>query len=318
MAQSDQPHSPAGKVGETIANFIRGFLIGLAELVPGISGGTVALVVGIYERALNAGMSLIDVAKSIFQDRPAVGSKIRAVDWWLLIPVGMAMITAVFSMSGVMHTFVTQHEQTARALFLGMVAMSILVPLQMTYKPDLKAKPWVWVFFILAAVAAFFATGFTAAPVENPPLFVVFLAAMFAVIALIMPGVSGSFLLLALGLYAPVMGSVSNREWDVIGVFVLGAGVGLIVFIRTMSWLLSNHRTITLVTMAGLMLGSLRALWPWQDSEAALLAPTSGADLAANLGWVVLGVAVVGFTLIAERRLAHRSGARVEEEQSPA
>lgn len=318
MAPPDQPRSPAGKVGEVVANLIRGFLIGLAELVPGISGGTVALVVGIYERALDAGMSLIDAAKSLFSDRSAVGAKVRAIDWWLLVPVGISMVAAVFSMSGVMHAFVTDHAQVARALFLGMVAMSIVVPLQMVYKPDLAAKPWVWVIFAAAAVATFFATGFTAAPVEDPPLVAIFFAAMFAVIALIMPGVSGSFLLLALGLYAPVMGSVSNREWDVIGVFILGALIGIVLFVRVMSWLLAKHRTVTLVTMAGLMLGSLRALWPWQDNDATLLAPESAGDLFTSLGWVLLGAAIVGLTLIAERRLSHRSGARVEEEQAPA
>lgn len=318
MEPQAQPRSSAGRIGETIAHFVRGFLIGLAELVPGISGGTVALVTGIYERALTAGMSFIGVAKALVNDRPSLGAKIRAIDWWLLIPVGIAMVCAVFFMSGVMHDFVTDHPQVARALFLGMVAMSILVPLQMTYTPDLKAKPWVWLVFLAAAVATFFGTGFTSAPAEDPALVTIFFAAMIAVIALILPGVSGSFLLLALGLYAPVLGSLSNREWDVIIVFLAGALVGLVLFVRVMSWLLNHHRTVTLVTMAGLMLGSLRALWPWQDADATLLAPDSGSDLAQTAAWVLLGVAIVAATMLAERRLTHLSGARIEETTSPA
>ncbi|AWB82238.1 DUF368 domain-containing protein [Corynebacterium yudongzhengii] len=308
MAPTDQHTSSAGKIGESVANVLRGFLIGLAELVPGISGGTVALVVGIYERALDAGMQLMGSVKALFTSGESAGKKARGLDWWLLIPVGVGMIIAVFSMAGVMHTFVTEYEQTSRALFLGMVAMSLYVPLSMAQPADLKAKPWVWVAFVISAVATFFATGFTSSTVADPSYPVIFFAASIAVIALILPGVSGSYLLLAMGLYAPVMGAVDERQWDVMIVFALGAIVGLALFIRIMSYLLSHHRTVTVVVMAGLMLGSLRALWPWQDADAALLAPPSAGEALAMLGWFALGVAIVGITILAERRF-HRTAA---------
>ena len=299
---------------EIIANAIRGFLIGMAELVPGISGGTIALVVGIYERALQAASDILDTFKALFTDPKTFGQKFRQWDWILLLPIGVAMLFAVFSMSGVLSNFVTNYPEVSRALFLGMVAMSIMVPMRMVYQPDLKSKPWVWAFFVVAAIITFFGTGFTAAPQENPSLLVIFAAAAFAIIALVLPGVSGSFLLLALGLYAPVMESISNREWSVIGVFALGALTGLVLFVRILNWLINEHRTVTLITMSGLMLGSLRALWPFQDANANLL-PVANWSV---FGWTLLGAAIVALTIWLETRLPHSSGSTIHDEQAPA
>lgn len=301
------------RIVEIIVNAIRGFLIGMAELVPGISGGTVALVVGIYERALKAATDIMDTIKALFTDRSNVGAKFRQWDWILLLPIGAAMVLAVFSMAGVLSDFVNNHTEVARALFLGMVAVSIAVPLRMVYAPDLKKKPWVWILFVVGAIATFIGTGFTSAPQENPSLLIIFLAAAVAVMALILPGLSGSFLLLAFGLYGPIMESLSNREWNVIGIFILGALTGLVLFVRVLRWLLSEHRTVTLITMSGLMLGSLRALWPFQDGDANLL-PV--ADWSVFV-WTLLGAAIVALALWAETRLPHFSGSEVYQKQEP-
>ncbi len=303
----------APPVIDVIVNVLRGFLIGVVELIPGVSGGTVALVVGVYERALTAIGEAIGVVKPVLKGQGSqVGAKIRALDWLLIIPAGLGMVIAVFGMAGPLTTFVTEYEQTARSLFFGMVVVSIVVPLSMVYRPDLKSKPWVWLLFVVGAILAFIGTGFTAAPVEqvNPPM--VFFAAMVAVMALMLPGLSGSFLLLALGLYAPVMGAVSDRDWGVIVTFMAGALIGVALFSRLLGWLLAQHRTVTLVTMAGLMLGSLRALWPWQDADANLLAPETGGELAGAVVWVLVGGAIVALMLVAERRLQHFRGTRHE------
>lgn len=286
-----------------ILNLVRGALIGMAELVPGISGGTVALVVGIYERALNAGNQLIK-------------RQFAKVDWWFLIAVGIGMVTAVFTMSTVLVNFVEGYPELSRGLFLGMVAVSILVPIGMMDPRDLRRKlPVALPVFLISAVVAFFATGFTSAPQENPSLVIIFFAAAVAVCALVMPGISGSFLLLALGLYSPVMGSLSNREWDVIIVFILGALLGIILFVRGLTWILENHRTLTLTVMSGLMLGSLRALWPWQTGDAGLLAP--GGNAGAVVGMIVLGAAVVAVFIVADRVATARSGSTVVTQSQP-
>ncbi len=286
-----------------ILNLIRGALIGMAELVPGISGGTVALVVGIYERALHAGNQLIR-------------REFSKVDWVFLIAVGVGMVTAVFTMSTVLVTFVEGYPELARGLFLGMVAVSILVPVGMMDPRDLRRRLPVMVpLFLLAAVASFLVTGVTAAPQEDPALLIVFLAAAVAVCALVMPGLSGSFLLLAFGLYTPIMASLSDRDWTVIGVFILGALLGVILFVRVLTWILEHHRTVTLTVMSGLMLGSLRALWPWQSAEADLQAPTG--SVWPVVGMIVLGVVIVAAFVIADRVSRAKEQAAVLVESAP-
>ena len=286
-----------------VVNLIRGALIGMAELVPGISGGTVALVVGIYERALNAGNQLMK-------------RQFRAVDWPLLIAVGLGMVTAVFTLSTVLHDFVENSPEYARGLFLGMVIVSIWVPVAMMDPRDMRRRGAVLIpLALVAAAIGFLATSFTSTPQTDPSLIVVFFAASIAVCALVLPGVSGSFLLLAMGLYTPIMGSLSDREWDVILTFLAGAVLGIVLFIKGLTWALTSHRTITLTVMAGLMLGSLRALWPWQNDDAQLLAP--GDNALAVFGMTLIGAAVVAVFIIADRVAASRRDSDVITESQP-
>lgn len=241
------------------------------------------------------------------------------MDWWFLIAVGVGMVTAVFSMSTVLVTFVEGYPELARGLFLGMVAVSILVPVGMMDPQDLRRRlPVAVPLFTVGAVLAFLGTSFTSAPQENPSLLIIFLAAAVAVCALAMPGLSGSFLLLAFGLYNPIMASLSDRDWAVIFTFMAGALVGIALFIRGLTWVLEHHRTLTLALMSGLMLGSLRALWPWQSQDAELLAP--GENVWAVVGVAVIGAVIVAVFIIADR-IATTSRAResaVVEESVPA
>ncbi|MCK7643111.1 DUF368 domain-containing protein [Corynebacterium sp. P6145] len=306
MSQSPSPARTRTGIGEILLNVIRGGLIALAELVPGISGGTIALVVGVYERALDAGNDLITLAKSFLTDRPNIRRNARAVDWGLIIPVGTGMLLTVFALAGVMKSFVENQPEISRSLFLGMVAASIMVPLRMVDRTDLRKRGAVaGILFVVATTGTFVLTGFTAAENTSPALPLVFVAAAFAVCALVLPGVSGSFLLLALGLYGFVLGAVHDRDLTVIAVFVAGAGTGIILFIRLLGYLMHQHRTLTLVTMAGLMLGSLRALWPWQTADAELLTPSGNVGVSAL--FIVIGAGAVVGTLLAERMTQHRN-----------
>ena len=142
-----------------ILNAIRGALIGMAELVPGISGGTVALIVGIYERAVHNANDLIS-------------GRFKKVEWSFLISVAIGMFIAVFGMSTVLSNFVDNHVSASGALFLGMVAVSIFVPLSMLSKQE-RLRPSSIIAFVIAAIAIFFITGFTSEPHENPSLIAV-------------------------------------------------------------------------------------------------------------------------------------------------
>ena len=273
--------------GTVVLNALRGGLIGTAELVPGISGGTVALVTGAYERVLYNANRLLDGVKALTRDRADGWKKIKAVDWAMLLPLGIGMVVMVFAMAGIVGTFVEDHEIAAKGLFLGMVAVSVVVPVLMIDTADLKRRlPKAVPLFIVGGIFTFVATGFSSTENDNPNLLLVFVAAAVAVCALILPGVSGSFFLYAIGIYSATLTAVS-------------AITGLVLFVRVMEWLLTRHRTLTLFTMTGMLLGSLRALWPWQDGDSNLQAP--GDQVGTAVLMIVLGAAVVAAMVITEQ-----------------
>lgn len=302
-------HAPEGRPafgktpatpGNIVLNAVRGGLIGSAELVPGISGGTVALVTGAYERVLFNANRLLDAVKAFATDRPEGIRKFKAVDWTMLLPMAIGMVLMVFALAGIIGTFVEDHPVPAKALFLGMVAVSVLVPLLMIDTADLKRRlPKAVPLFIVGGLFTFFATGLSSSTNNDPNLLLVFIAAAVAVCALILPGVSGSFFLYAIGIYSATLAAVSDLNLAYIAVFGLGALTGLVLFVRVMEYLLEKHRTLTLFTMTGMLLGSLRALWPWQDDDSNLLAPNEQVGTAVLL--IIVGAVVVGAMVTAEQ-----------------
>ncbi|PIE27779.1 MAG: DUF368 domain-containing protein, partial [Micrococcales bacterium] len=273
---------------------------------PGVSGGTVALVTGIYPRLLASGDGIVEAGKGLLvgPDRFArAKAALRTVDWSLLAPLGAGMVLIVVSLAGVMHGFVEGSPQVARALFAGMVAASLVVPLRMAraYRPGPAAVGAGLVG--IAAAVAFVLSGMPGGGnVENPSAPVIFVAASVAVCALALPGVSGSYLLLVMGLYAPTLAAVDNRDLGYVIVFGLGAVTGISVFVRLLNKLLSEHGWATLLVMSGLMLGSLRALWPWQHEDRSALAPQDNWPLV--LLMFAVGATIVAGTVAAERALA--------------
>lgn len=254
-------------------DFIRGFLMGLVELVPGVSGGTVALVTGIYDELIGSASAALHALKRLIVGPERLRGfwhELAAVQWRLLIPVLVGMVTAVFSVAGVMSAFVTNTPEHARGLFFGLVIVSIAVPVMMARKAaGQHGGTYTWVgaiaAFALAAIASYVLVGFAGGgSISNPPVWVLMGAAAIAICALVIPGVSGSFFLLAVGLYTVTLDAVHTRDWGYIAVFGLGALLGLVSFVQLLQYLLKRFRVVTLMAMAGLMLGSLRALWPWQ------------------------------------------------------
>lgn len=283
-----------------LLNILRGALIGMAELVPGISGGTVALVVGIYERALHAGHGIVHLVRTLVTSPGKARAAAWDVDWGLLIPVGIGMAGAVFTLSSALHAFVTHHPETSRGLFFGMVLMSLVVPLGMiSWRVSTSRKLLYGVIILVGAVLAFLSTSQTSEPRDHPSLILIFCAAAVAVCALVLPGVSGSLILLTLGLYAPIMGAVSDRHLPTLLVFAAGALLGLALFVKLLDYLMVHHHDLTLAAMGGLMLGSLRALWPWQQESGALSNPHHPVWL--PLLMVLVGMLVVLVVLVAER-----------------
>ena len=311
MAEATAPvRRPARSRALLPLDLARGFLIGMAELVPGVSGGTVALVTGLYEQLIGSASHVVSAGRRLVTgpDRlRSAAAEVRRTDWWLVVPVLVGMATAVVTMAGVMSAFVSDHPENARGLFLGMVAVSIVVPLRML-PPAHRPAVVDGLLLVVPAVVAWLLVGLAGGgTTADPPSVVVFLAAAVAICALVVPGVSGSFFLLAVGLYATTLDAVHERDLGYVAVFALGAIAGLASFVQVLHWLLEHHRRGTLLAMAGLMAGSLRALWPWQvgseeehSGPGALLAPYD--PVLGPVLLAVVGAAVVAVLVAVEAR----------------
>lgn len=308
-----------------LLNALRGGFIGLAELLPGISGGTIALITGVYERLITAASHVVSAFRRLLFGpgrREGFRSEMRMVEWRLVVPLVIGMAVTVVVLAGVVEGLVSANPELSRGLFFGLVAASIAVPLRLAPRATGTVGRVLGVLvFALAAVAAFAAVDFAGGSlVLDPPLWVVFFAAMIAVCALVVPGVSGSFFLLAIGLYSPTLLAVAERDLVYLGIFALGALVGLVTIVRVMKHLLDRHRRLTLIAMAGLMLGSLRALWPWQTvagddhGVGVLTAPYD--PIAGPILLAVLGAAIVLGLMVAESVLQRRAAARVAASDS--
>jgi putative membrane protein len=262
---------------ETFLNFMRGSLIGLAELIPGISGGTIALVTGVYKRVIDSAAEAVRGIVLLFgfskTNFARSASHFKAISWSLLIPMLIGMVTAIFVGAGVVEPLLEQYPTITKALFAGLIAASLFVPITLS---GMGWKLHHYLVLLLSALAAFAFTSIPRAADADPGFLVIMVSAAFAVSALVLPGISGSYLLLALGIYAPTLAAVNNRDFGYLGIFVLGAIIGLASFVSLLQWLLANKLKMTMVVMTGLMIGSLRALWPWQGETGTVLAPEAG------------------------------------------
>ena len=276
-------------------------MIGVAEVIPGVSGGTIALIVGVYQRIIDSAAAFTrGVLKLRTMEVGTLKSEFKKIDLGLLVPLGVGMLSAIVLAAAALEPLLENEPEIMRGLFFGMILISLVVPYRMA------AQSWAARDYLVAFIAAAIALGLMSLPRAaefEPNPIMVFLGATVAICALVLPGVSGSFLLLALGLYAPTIAAVNDRNWAYLLVFVLGAVVGLGAFSTLLSWLLENKRRITLVIMTGLMLGSLRALWPWQQEQGGVLAPTTFEPLIA----LAAGVLVVGGLILWQAKLDSRS-----------
>jgi putative membrane protein len=210
----------------------------------------------------------------------------------------IGMVIALFAAAGVVEPLLEQYPTLTKALFAGLIAASLAVPIR------LSGGRWGITEYAIALVAAIAAFAFTSIPRGadlDPGFFLIAGSAAIAVCALVLPGVSGSYLLLALGMYAPTLAAVNDRDFGYLGTFVLGAIVGLGAFVGLLQWLLEHKARITLVVMSGLMVGSLRALWPWQSGTGEIVAPTTNGLI--ELALFATGAVVVAALIFAEKKL---------------
>ncbi|KAA9394947.1 DUF368 domain-containing protein [Kocuria coralli] len=280
-------------------------MIGTVETVPGVSGGTVALVVGIYDDLIGSASEVISAFRALLlgPDRSAeFKAHMGNVAWRVVIPVVIGMVAALLLIAGPMEHLVATYPELMRAIFFGMVVGSVWVPF------SLAGKGWNWADVLLgigAALVAFFLVSMPTTTLEPQP-WIIILSAAVAVSALLLPGLSGSFILLTIGIYQPTLRAVDNLDFGYLGLFLLGAVLGMIVIVKALQKLLEHHHRGTMIALAGLMIGALRSLWPWQDDDRNLHAP--GDDWGILLMAGLAGLIGVVILLVVDNRIAARNG----------
>ncbi|MDR3286934.1 MAG: DUF368 domain-containing protein [Prevotellaceae bacterium] len=244
-----------------ILTFFKGIAMGAADVIPGVSGGTIAFITGIYERFLNA-IKSINIAniKLLLQG--------EFKDFWTnidgtFIAVLLGGIAVSFlSLAKLITYLIESYPIFVWSFFSGLIVASTIF-IARSVKWNIKTVTA----FAIFAVIAFFITS-----PENSPLnssveyWYIFLCGAIAICAMILPGISGSFILVLLGQYLFIMKSLAELNFIVIGIFLCGAGVGIVTFSRVLSWLFKHFKIITLASLTGFMFGSLNKIWPWKHT----------------------------------------------------
>ncbi len=249
-----------------------------------------ALIVGIYERLISAITDVFAFVLSLFKfNRADIKQHFFDIDWKFLIPLGTGIVSAIFLLAHIINYLLESYPVECRGLFFGLIAASVAVPWLRANQMGMRE-----VLVAIAGCLLAFATS-TLAPreISDPGALQIFGAAAITICAMILPGVSGAFLLLVMGLYPTTTAAIKSMDIGFILIFMAGAATGIGLFSRLLKWLLEKHHDITMAALVGLMAGSLRALWPWQDAERNLLSPAAGDAI---MPVIILGV--IGFAFI--------------------
>ena len=239
---------------------LKGCAMGMADVVPGVSGGTIAFISGIYEE-------LLDSIRSINASALKLLLRFRLAEFWrhingrFLLPVLLGIAVAIFSLARLMTYLLVNHPIGIWSFFFGLIVASALLVAKQIGRWDWRTV----LAFVVGAVAAWWITVATPAETPNDWWFVM-LSGAIAICAMILPGISGAFILLLLGKYQYIMHAVGEFNIPVIVVFVIGAAAGIISFSHLLSWLLKHWHDVTVAVLMGFMVGSLNKVWPWKET----------------------------------------------------
>ena len=238
---------------------LKGCAMGMADVVPGVSGGTIAFISGIYEE-------LLDSIRSVNATALKLLLKLRLGEFWrhingsFLLPVLLGIAIAIFSLARLMTYLLTYHPIAIWSFFFGLIIASALLVARQIGRWDWRSL----LAFVAGAAAAWWITVATPAETPNDWWFVM-LSGAIAICAMILPGISGAFILLLLGKYQYIMQAVGDLNIPVIVIFVVGAVAGIISFSHLLSWLLKHWHDVTVAVLMGFMAGSLNKVWPWKE-----------------------------------------------------
>ena len=234
--------------------------MGAANVVPGVSGGTMALILGIYEELINAihsfNYNFLRLV-SLFKIRQAVSS----VSWPFLLPVGLGILLATVSLAKSLSWLLDSYPAIVWSFFFGLILSSVFTVgrvLKEWRVPTITAIG-------LGTIAAYFLFGLIPVATPEAPWFI-FLSGFISICAMILPGISGAYILVLLGKYRYILDALNNQDFLILFILIAGALVGLLSFVRVIDWLLKRYHDLTMAILIGLMLGSLRKIWPWKET----------------------------------------------------
>ena len=246
-------------IKEHLILVLKGMGMGAADVVPGVSGGTIAFITGIYEELINSIKSInLDALKLFFTGKFAAFW--RAINGTFLISVFIGIGISIFSLAKGLEYLLNHFPILVWAFFFGLIVASAIYVARSIKKWDFTT--------LIAGVAgiavAYFIT--VISPAEaNTNYWFIFIAGSIAICAMILPGISGSFILVLLGMYKFILEAVANLDIAVILTFMAGAAIGIIAFSNVLSWLLKKYHNLTIAVLTGFMVGSLNKVWPWKE-----------------------------------------------------
>ncbi len=234
--------------------------MGAADVVPGVSGGTIAFITGIYDTLLE---SIRRVNPSIIGlwRREGFKAAFEHINGFFLIALFGGILTSILTLAKTISWLLETHPVPIWSFFFGLILVSVYHMMRQVEQRTLSRL----VFMVLGVAFAYSIT--VLKPLQMDPTSInIFIAGAIAICAMILPGISGSFILLLIGMYTPVLGAVKSLQLDVMALFATGCLIGLLSFSHLLSWLLKRYRDFALVFLTGLMVGTLPKLWPWKET----------------------------------------------------
>ena len=234
--------------------------MGAADVVPGVSGGTIAFITGIYDKLLESIRRINPSVLGLWK-REGFKAALNHINGFFLISLFAGVFTSIATFAKLISWLLITHPVPLWSFFFGLILVSVFHILKQVEKRDIIR----FVFLLLGVAFAYSIT--VLKPLQMEPTSInILIAGAIAICAMILPGISGSFILLLIGMYGPVLGAVKEFQIDVLALFLAGCVIGLLTFSHVLSWLLRSFRDFTLVFLTGLMIGTLPKIWPWKET----------------------------------------------------
>lgn len=239
---------------------LKGFCMGVADVIPGVSGGTIAFLLGIYEELIQS-IKSFDFNFISLIVRLRFKEAFSKVQWKFLAVLFSGIVCAILSLAKLMSWLLVNKPVLINGFFFGLILAT--VPLIGKIMKSWSIGKCVAV--IVSSIVMFWIVSLVPAQTPNTPL-MIFLSGALAISAMILPGISGSFILVILGKYHFILEAINQRDLISIGIFIAGIVVGIVSFVRLLSWLFQKYHDITVSILTGIVIGSLNKIWPWKET----------------------------------------------------